>query len=537
MDNKQQKVDQLFSEWAKASSPGCSISIMQDGEFVYQQGYGMANLEYNIPIVPKTIFHVASVSKQFTAMAIALLADSNQLSLDDDVRQYLTELPDFGETITLRHMLHHTSGLRDQWELLILAGWRMDDVITTDDILELVEKQERLNFNPGDGFLYSNMGYTLLGCVVKRVSGKSLHDFCDEHIFKPLEMHHTHFHDDYTMLVDNRADSYIAKDEEFKHSVLSYSTVGATSLFTTAEDMLLWAQSFQDNTVWGEDVIKAIHTKGLLNNGEEFPYALGVIVSQYRGLAMISHGGADAGYRSNLIRFPDQSLYIAVLCNLGSMNPTKLAQNIADIYLEDEFIEESSEEVGNIDLKPEQIANKIGIYYNKIIAQTIRIEEHNQKLMVMIGTGIPLVPMSENDFHLAPFPEMKFRFEQSNDGIQRLIQMLPLTSPVEFNQMSSISPSIDDLESYTGTYHSPELEVSFYLVMQDDQLCLRRRKHGTTALLATFTDGFIGNLYPSSPYGEGRLNLIFYRDNDNHIKGFNASGGRVRHVRFIRQKS
>ncbi len=535
MSDKIRQFDALFSQWAKASSPGCGIGIMQDGEVIYQQGYGMANLEYNIPITPKTSFHVASVSKQFAAMAIALLASNHQLSLDDDVRQHLHYVPDFGETLTIRQMLHHTSGIRDQWDLLILAGWRMDDVITTDDVLELVKKQERLNFTPNSEYLYSNMGYTLLGCIVEQVSGQSLHEYCDEHIFKPLGMQDTHFHDNYRMLVPNRAYSYDATKSGFQHEVLSYSTVGATSLHTTVGDLMRWANSFHGDTMWADDVMDMMHTKGILNSGEEISYALGQTIQTYKGLKTVSHTGADAGFRSYLVRFPDQNTSIVVLCNLGNMSPKKLAEQIADIYLADDLTESSEQDNTPIELTPEQLSDKVGIYYNAEVGRSIRLKLHNDSLMVMVGNGIPIIPLSETEFFSSPFPDTKFRFEQTENGGRDLIEINSSSPPVRYKQMEKWSPTVDELQDYVGTYYSPELDFSFYILVQDDQLCLRRRKHGTTLLVPTFADGFLGNVYPASLYGEGRLSLLFYRSDQNEILGFEASVWRVRHVQFIRQ--
>ena len=202
------RVDEVFSRFDKADSPGCALAVIKDGQIVHKRGYGMSNFEYGIPVSPTSIFHVASISKEFTAMAIVLLARQGKLSLDDEVRKYVPEVPDFGERITIRHLIHHTSGLRDQWALLEMAGWREDDVITEGDILDLISRQKALNFKPGDEHLYSNTGYTLLAVIVQRVSGQSLRDFADANIFKPLGMTRTHFHDDHSMIVKDRTSAY-----------------------------------------------------------------------------------------------------------------------------------------------------------------------------------------------------------------------------------------------------------------------------------------------------------------------------------------
>ena len=247
------RVDKLFERFNKPDSPGCAVAVVRDGRIVYEHGYGMADLDHDIPITPSTVFHVASMSKQFTATAIVLLAQEGRLSLDDPVRKYVPEVPDFGVPITLRHLIHHTSGLRDQWELLEMAGWRYSlDLITDDDVLELVSRQKELNFKPGEKFLYCNTGYTLLAQVVKRVSGKSLREFTEERIFKPLNMTSTHFRDDHAEIVKRQAYGYVPDKATFRLSVTNFDTVGATSLLTTVEDLAVWDRNFYDKRVGGE---------------------------------------------------------------------------------------------------------------------------------------------------------------------------------------------------------------------------------------------------------------------------------------------
>jgi CubicO group peptidase (beta-lactamase class C family) len=281
MSSIAEEVDEIFSEWDRPDSPGCALAVVKGGEVVYKRGYGMANLEYDVPITPRTIFHVASVSKQFTDFAIAILTDEGRLSLDDEVRAHVPELPDFGEPITIRHLIHHTSGIRDQWELLVAAGWRMDDVITTDDVLELVGRQRELNFRPGSEYLYCNTGYTLMAVIVERVTGSSLREFCAERIFEPLGMLDTHFHDDHREIVRGRAYSYSPREEGgFQHSVLSYATVGATSLFTTVEDLARWDQNFYEAKVGGSAVVDLVQTPGVLNDGERLRYAFGLNIGE-----------------------------------------------------------------------------------------------------------------------------------------------------------------------------------------------------------------------------------------------------------------
>ena len=299
-----EKVDKMFTSWDSKKTPGAAVAVVRDGAIIYKKGFGMANLEYDIPISPSSIFHVASVSKQFTVFSILLLQSEGKVNLDDDIRKYIPEVPDFGQTITLRHLASHTSGLRDQWTLLALAGWRLDDVITKEHVLKLVSKQKDLNFAPGDKYMYCNTGFTLLAEVVSRVSGKSFAEFTKANIFSPLQMNHTLFYDDHEKIVKNRTYSYYFGGTGFKKSVLSYANVGATSLFTTVEDLSLWAENFSELTVGNSEIIRTMNTPAILNDGEESGAALGQFVSKYKGLHEISHDGADAGYRSYLGRFP-----------------------------------------------------------------------------------------------------------------------------------------------------------------------------------------------------------------------------------------
>jgi CubicO group peptidase (beta-lactamase class C family) len=298
----------------------------------------MANLEYAVPITSSTIFHVASISKQFTAFAINLLALEGKLSLDDELHTHFPEFGDFGKPITLRHLRHHTSGLRDQWDLLQLAGWRMEDVITEQDILDLAWKQRELNFAPGDKHLYCNTGYTLLAVIVKRVTGQSLREFAHERIFAPLGMTNTHFHDDHRMIVPNRAYSYAPREAGgFEHRVLSFSNVGTTSLFTTVEDLAKWDKNFYTQGVGGPEAIDLLQQRGRLNDGATLDYAAGLTIGEYRGLKTVGHSGADAGYRADFRRFPDERLAVIVLANRADANPWTLAHQTASLYLADQM--------------------------------------------------------------------------------------------------------------------------------------------------------------------------------------------------------
>jgi CubicO group peptidase (beta-lactamase class C family) len=328
------RVDSLLAATFQTDGPGAAIAVVQDGRIVLERAYGRAHLEYDVPITPATIFHVASVSKQFTSFALTLLEQQGRLSLDDDIREHLPELHDFGHRITLRHLANHTSGIRDQWELLMMAGWRIDDVITRDQIMAMMRRQRELNFEPGSEYLYSNMGYSLLAEIVERVSGRTFNEFLTEHVFQPLGMNSTHVHNDHERVVPGRAHSYRAGPggQGWRNAVLSYANQGATSLFTTAGDLARWLLNFETAQVGGPAAMARMQQRGVLNNGDTIPYALGIQRSQNRGRTVWSHGGADAGFRSQVMYLPEARLGIVVLSNSASANPGAIAAAVVDIF-------------------------------------------------------------------------------------------------------------------------------------------------------------------------------------------------------------
>lgn len=339
-DSTRVALNRVFAAWSAADGPGCAVGVSRDGTVVFQNGYGLADVETESPITPASVFHVGSVSNQFTAAALMLLARDGRLSLDDDVRRYLPELPDYGHRITLRHLLTNTSGLRDQRNRPPTARGRFEESrITEDDVLEIVGRQTALSFDPGTEYLYSNSGYTLAALVVRRVSGKSLREFADERIFKPLGMDDTHFHDDTTMVVKGQAAGYVRRMAGgWRVSLPNYDTYGAPSLFTTVGDLLKWDANFAAPVVGDEGMWREMPVSAVLAGGDTTGYGLGLLTEHYRGTRLVGHGGADAGYRSYLNRFPEHGLAVAVLCNAAHANPLALIRSVADVLLGDRLV-------------------------------------------------------------------------------------------------------------------------------------------------------------------------------------------------------
>jgi CubicO group peptidase (beta-lactamase class C family) len=342
------QIDNLFSAYNQAT-PGVAVAVVKDGKIIFKKGYGTANLEYDTPITPKTVFQIASVSKQFTAFSIYLLEKQGKISLEDDIRKYVPEVPDLGKTVRIKHLLAHTSGIRDQWSLLTLAGWQMDDIITTEHILKIVSRQKELNFEPGSRFLYSNSGYTLLAEVAARASGKTFAEYTKENIFAPLGMNDTQFYDDAKRIVKNRAGSYEKVNGAYRKINLNHSAVGATGLLTTVEDLSKWALNFEKPTVGDAELIRRFNEPSLLNNGQPVLFAVingensyhakGQFTRNYRGVDLLNHSGHDAGFRTFLLRFPEKKLSIIALSNDEHINIFQTSFTIAGFYLKNDLKE------------------------------------------------------------------------------------------------------------------------------------------------------------------------------------------------------
>ena len=332
-DSLARRVDAVFSRYDRADAPGCAVGVFQNGAIVYSKGYGSANIEYGAPITPNTPFISGSVAKQFTAAAIALLVEQGRLSLDDDVRKYIPELPDYGARITVRNLVHHTSGLRDFWSLVQVAGMRNDDGYNGSDVIRLAARQKQLNFPPGTEYNYSNTGYVALGVIVQRVTGKSLREFADEQIFGPLGMTSSHFHDDHTMPVPGRASAYSPAGSGWRINVWNNDIVGQGGVMTTVTDLQKWDENFYTGKVGGPGFLKRQLQQGRLADGTTLRYAFGLNVGEYRGLPLVEHGGSSGGYRTITTRFPSVHTSVVALCNVSTANVGSLSHSVADIVL------------------------------------------------------------------------------------------------------------------------------------------------------------------------------------------------------------
>ncbi|HUR49960.1 MAG TPA: serine hydrolase domain-containing protein [Acidimicrobiales bacterium] len=331
------EIEPIFKEFTE-KGPGCCLGIYVDGQVVLAQGFGLANLEHRVPITPDTVFDLASTSKQFTAASVLLLAEDGALGLDDDVRKYFPEFV-LDQAITIRQLINHTSGLREIYSLAAMVGWTWPELMEDDQVVALLAKTRTLNFEPGTAHSYSNSGYVLLSALVKRVSGKSLADFAKERIFDPLGMGVTHYRDDITSVVPNRANGYgkSPKGEEYKLNESPSNITGDGAAQTTIHDLAGWESNFVRPVIGNESFRKNQLATAELPDGADTGYAAGLFVAKYKGLPSVSHGGAWAGFRSDYVRFPESGLAVAVFANLAGANPSALAHRVADLCLADEI--------------------------------------------------------------------------------------------------------------------------------------------------------------------------------------------------------
>jgi CubicO group peptidase (beta-lactamase class C family) len=529
-----EKVDHVFAEWNTTSSPGCALAVVKDGRIIYERGYGMANLELGISITPQSVFDIGSVSKEITALAMLLLVQDGKISPDDDVRKYIPELPDYGNTITLRHMLHHTSGLRNYDDLFDLVGIPEADLTTDRDALELTARQKGVNFKPGEEFLYSDTNFFLMSVVVKRVTGQTLRQFAQERIFGPLGMTSTHYHDDHTMIVPRRATGYAPHNGGgFEIDMSNFEQVGDGSVMTTVEDLFKWDQNFEHPIVGGTEGIRLLTTPGTLNNGQPIPYGMGLFIDRYRGQKWIHHSGEWVGYRAAFSRFPDQHFSTLLTCNcIGSMNPMGMAKQVADIYLANEFAqaEKASAAQPAANVPAAELQQYVGKYWSQKNGALRNFEVRDQKLvMTAPGMTYDMFPLGSGQFEALESDSEhrdKYIFRKSNRTGQFELEAWEGGAPATYSAVKGPLPDPSRLPEYVGSYRNDELQSVWKLVVRDGKLIRQQWMAEDQELQPAFPDGFIADL------SEGQFLMHFNRDAEGKITGFDAATDMVRPMTF-----
>lgn len=525
-DSVARRVDSVFIAFDKPTSPGCALGIYNAGEIAYARGYGSANLEHGVAIAPRTVFDLGSTSKQFTAMSVTLLEQDGKLSLDDDVRRWIPELPAYRKPVTIRQLVHHTSGLRDYLTLMWLRGVNFDGVTTAGDALSLIVRQREGNFEPGSEYLYSNSGYFLLSEIVRRVSGKTLAEFARERIFSPLGMQVTHYHDDHTMIVPNRATGYAPRDSaRFQISMSGFEQIGDGSVMTTVEELALWDRNFYDGRVGGRALLEAMHVPARLTSGRTLEYASGLVVGQYRGLRTVRHGGSWAGYRADLLRFPEQRTSVAVLCNHSRSGPGRLAQRVADVVLRAQLSPAATAAQGTPSERSPSatatdVSRYVGTFRNAATDDIRTISAGGDTLRIDYGDGELTV--------LQPLGDGRFAVEGTSWEVRfssptTLVEQIPNQPAATFLRFQRERPAPRDLQAYAGAYYSDELDVRWTIATDSGGLVARIPAGDTLRLAPTVRDTFVG----------GGVVMKFRRAG-GRVTGALLHSGRVRNIVFSR---
>lgn len=498
--------DTVFARWSSTHSPGCAVGIAQHGKPLLVRGYGMANLETGTPITGQTIFESGSVAKQFTATAVVLLAMDGKLSLGDPVRKYIPELPEYDRPITVRHLLTHTSGLREWSSLVAAAGWpRGQRAHTQDDLLEAVFRQKSLNYAVGDHYSYTNSGYAIAKTLVERVSGKSFQDFSQERIFRPLGMTSTHWRDDFTRIVPGRAQAYSRATDGWRLNMPFESVVGPGGLLTTVGDWLIWNEALATSSL-RPGLTDSLTRRMRLTSGREITYALGVVVSDYRGVPEISHSGSTGGYSTFLARYPDRgNLSIAVLCNSAQGAAGTYTHQLADRLIADFPVAMALQ---GAPADAEIFSRFYGVYRN---------ERNHSPIDVGASSTTRFRALADGSYQVGG---ARWTFEQNADGTPRrarVIQPDGDTVSHVYAGRTFWTPTRQQLQAFEGTYRSEEIGATIQVKLAGDSLTYAVRPGRTVTLRPTYTDGF----------ARGGSAVWFSRDRNGRVTALHLSEGRM----------
>lgn len=520
------RVDSIFARWNTRTTPGCAVGVSRDGRPVLERAYGMADLEHDVTATPATIYEAGSVSKQFTAAAVILLAQQGKLSLDDDVRKHVPEVPDYGTKISLRHLLNHTSGLRDWGSVAGIAGMpRGRRAYTHDHVLDIVSRQTSLNYAPGTTYSYTNTGYNLLAIIVDRVSGMPFAEFTRTQLFEPLGMRRTSWRDDFTRIVEDRAIAYDVRFDGGTSTDMPFENVhGNGGLLTTVGDLLIWTENLETGRVGGPELIREMHQQAVHNNGRRHAYASGLRVATYNGVREVSHTGTTAGYRAFLARYPDQRVGVALLCNNGSANPGTLGHAIADAFLGPAVQRRAAAPApAGVAVPAETLRGYAGLYRDPITGASVRLVMAEGRLR--LDRGANLVPISATTFQVGTTARRLVIDRVSASARPRLRETSEDDDAIVYEPVPDFAPTPADLGAYTGEYYSADAETALTATVENGTLVLRRRPATRMVLTPVYADAF------DSPMGRVR----FIRDASGRITELSVRQERVWDLRFARR--
>jgi CubicO group peptidase (beta-lactamase class C family) len=525
-----QRVDSIFARYSGAPSPGAAVAVVRDGALLFSKAYGLANIEDHVPIARTTVFDLASVSKQFTGLAVAMLVEQGRIHLTDDIRKYIPEMHDFGTPITINHLLHHTSGLRDWPSTLHVAGWMFDDVISMDQILHMAYDQRTLNFPIGSEYTYSNTEYNLLAELIARVTGKSFRAWTDENLFAPLGMTHTHFRDDRGEIFPSNARAYSRSDDgTYKVTPDNLVALGSSSLFSSTDDLAKWMINFDETTVGGHSAIAMMEQRGVLNDGTSIPYAFGVVNGTYRGQQTIEHNGGWASFSTFAGRFPKQHLGIIVLANTGSIDATDAAHRIADIFLERELGPappgaKSIASKPDVDVAPATLDSYAG-QYRLGPGWFVRIRRDGAVLKTQATSEDEVLMSSKSptEFWVSAY-DAPMTFDRSHNGDTTYLTYRGQRHP----KLAESRPfARDQLAGVAGEYVSTELHTSYWIEVRDSALVMTQQRYGAIPLSWLY----------GTEFGCSLGSVEFQRDGAGNVVSLTITAGiRSRNNRFDKRR-
>lgn len=528
--NLEPKIDTVFERYDRPDSAGAAVGIVKDGVVVFAKGYGMENIAADKRLSPDSRMNLGSVSKQFAAASIVLLAQDGKLSLDDDIRKWLPEMPDYGDVITIRHLIHHTSGLRDYLTLRYLAGLSDEDSFGNQEALDIAVRQKELNFRPGEEHLYSNTGYVLLAIIVERACGKALTVFAEERIFAPLGMTHTVWDTDLSLFTDERALSYPTRGSGVAPANRLDVVEGDGNVMATVSDLAKWDQNFYDPKVGGPAFIEQMLERGKLNNGEEIDYAFGLIHGTMLGRPIVEHGGSWLGFRAGFTRFPQEHLSIIVLGNMATMDPEILVEEVAKAYFGEPVTAQSAETatqpIEDIKLKKRELKAKTGYYFIDETGTLAIAELEGNTLNIKVdGATAQLVALDATHFRPTArtlFAEIEFDASGSKEPASITIKSNSGRTQIA-RRVSEDAPFATPAE-LAGTYYSPEIDAEYTIAVNDGAAEVTRPNTKPDALEPIHGDWF-----------RAGFRYRFERDAAGNITGFRISAGRVKNILFQKQ--
>ncbi len=511
--------ERAFEKASKAvtmPAPGCAVGVSLNGESVFEKAFGLAEMEHNIANTPQTIFESGSVAKQFTAAALVLLHQDGRLSIDDPVRKYIPELPDYGKPLTIRHMLNHTAGLRDWGSVMQLTGaGRGDRVITQDIAVDVITRQKALDFTPGAEYSYSNSGYNLAAVIIERVSKQKFSDFVAERLFNPLGMKNSSIRDDYQRIVPGRAQAYSRQGNgRWRLDMPFMNVYGNGGMLTTVGDWLKW-NAMLDARTWNAKLVDELEMQGVLNEGRKISYALGLVVDKYNGMRDVSHGGSTAGYQTFLARYPDQKVSIAVLCNGTSPNAGGLAAAVTDEIFGPI---PAPVKVETITISEDQLKKYVGIWRNDVTRNANQIALDKGELKI---NGTALKPVADGSFMLG---DRKLRFK---DGMPVTATIANTDGSVTLlTLVSEWKPAAGDLAEFSGEWYSDEAQAKFKFSLEGDKPFIVIRPVLKLPLTPIYKDHFSAQGYV----------VWVTRDKAGKIDKLHVGGSRMRDMLFERVK-